>query len=687
MRIAAGQDWLRLVAGAIVALGCAAGFVWALVELIGGGLHTREQVGMIGLAVSMVSTGGVAARLLRSAREVDIAGAVGKLAAAVEASEMAQRTQLLGGDNQPINVGLCFRAAPSRVAEGAAATGSLREITEYYRRLRPQRLVITGAPGSGKTVLSLELMLSLLERREPDDPVPVRLALADWDITRGLEEWLASQLVDTYRLSGATARVLVKQRRVLPVLDGLDEMDAVELPGGSSRAMAALAGLNAYQAGRSKAPLVLTCRTDQYDALATRARLLDAARVEVEPVTPAQAHAFVIARVWDPHQWAAVLDALDRDPHGTAAQALSTPWLLTLAVTVYASDGDPAELLAQADPQALREHLLDRFVPAATDLHVRAGNAPYPPHDVERWLTVLACYLNGNARTARTVRGQLLSGTDLVLHRLWPIAGNRARILDIATCTALGLGILGLLGWGAAEHKEDIGDSGVIALIGGWILVASSTAWPAPKGIDLRRLRTLRGLRAIGVSVSFGLSVAFVFALASALSTLLYDYVAYADTFRENLGVMLFIALPVGLVGGLAFGLRINLETSAPRGAVAGPRDLVRADIKAGCMVGVAIGLVTGLLLGWKRGLYPGFTRGEAFLETVIPAVIAAVMLFGFIWASAWRRYLATLLCTRGRLPWRLGRFLDWAYGAGLVRISGTAYQFRHRELQDHLAQ
>lgn len=29
-----------------------------------------------------------------------------------------------------------------------------------------------------------------------------------------------------------------------------------------------------------------------------------------------------------------------------------------------------------------------------------------------------------------------------------------------------------------------------------------------------------------------------------------------------------------------------------------------------------------------------------------------------------------------------VGRFLEWAYDAGLLRVSGPAYQFRHRELQ-----
>lgn len=49
------------------------------------------------------------------------------------------------------------------------------------------------------------------------------------------------------------------------------------------------------------------------------------------------------------------------------------------------------------------------------------------------------------------------------------------------------------------------------------------------------------------------------------------------------------------------------------------------------------------------------------------------------------RRYLLALLFLRARLPFRLGRFVRWAYGAGLLRAAGPAYQFRHQELHEWL--
>ncbi|MCX5079346.1 hypothetical protein OHA84_01330 [Streptomyces sp. NBC_00513] len=130
---------------------------------------------------------------------------------------------MLGGDNQPIDVAFTFRAAPSRVAVGAAPTGRLSEISGYYCRIQPRRLLITGAAGAGKTVLAVEPMLGLLEKLEADEPVPVRMALAGWDTTRPLDAWMTGELADTYQLSLTTARRLIDRRCVLPVLDGLDE--------------------------------------------------------------------------------------------------------------------------------------------------------------------------------------------------------------------------------------------------------------------------------------------------------------------------------------------------------------------------------------------------------------------------------------------------------------------------------
>ncbi|MEV6807472.1 hypothetical protein [Streptomyces sp. NPDC051132] len=123
-----------------------------------------------------------------------------------------------------------------------------------------------------------------------------------------------------------------------------------------------------------------------------------------------------------------VLEALGEDPSGPLATTLSTPWRLCLAATVYARDGDPADLLRHSTPDELDEHLLARFIPATTALYPDR----YDAARTHRWLARLAAHLD-----APSPGPELNSpagsrpGTDLVRHQLWPLAGRRrVRVAD-----------------------------------------------------------------------------------------------------------------------------------------------------------------------------------------------------------------------------------------------------------------
>jgi hypothetical protein len=341
-----GWLWVFVCAatvGAVVA--------WGLPGLERGDVDpVSAAVGLMGLAVAGWSMC-MSWRQLHH-QESDAVAMAGRLAQAVLRAETEARTQLLGGDDTTIDVRFDFRPGSARNAAGAAVEGRLSEVVNYYRRLRPGRLVITGAPGAGKTVLALELLLALLEERRPEDPVPVRLPLASWDLLSAshlgtgpstgtghdpgaavqvVRAWVCRHLVDTYRgISPTAAAALMDAGLVLPVLDGLDEMDAGGTPGYGSRARQALNVLNAFQRGRAKANLVLTCRSGQYQALeALEVWAQDSARVEIRRISPAQARLFIQQRVGSPARWQGVLDTLDRAPSSPLARALATPWRLS----------------------------------------------------------------------------------------------------------------------------------------------------------------------------------------------------------------------------------------------------------------------------------------------------------------------------------------------------------------------
>ena len=146
---------------------------------------------------------------------------------------------------------LVFDEQSDRIGQLAAA----------FKALRRRRLVITGGPGTGKTTLAVQLLLELLPSpgEGPSGPVPVLFSLLSWDPTRQprVQDWLASQLEQTYPALGAigadAAAGLAAQARVLPILDGLDEVPPV-------RAAAIIAALNTSLSGG----VVLTSRDPQY---------------------------------------------------------------------------------------------------------------------------------------------------------------------------------------------------------------------------------------------------------------------------------------------------------------------------------------------------------------------------------------------------------------------------------------
>src|SRR5215831_19373216 len=204
-------------------------------------------------------------------------------------------------------------------AEGL--TGTFDEVLEYFRQLREPRMVVLGPAGSGKTILATELARRLLAARQPGDPVPVVIPAAAWDPDQtALFDWVAEQLIRINsglaqrvrdgRSDITRAQALVDRMKVLPILDGLDEVAK------ASRPMATIA-VNRY--GWSQ-PLVVTCRTDEYRRMIGSDHGTPVARaavVELAPLNLVDIKDY-LGPDWDGH-WAALYGRLDAEPGGALA--------------------------------------------------------------------------------------------------------------------------------------------------------------------------------------------------------------------------------------------------------------------------------------------------------------------------------------------------------------------------------
>ncbi|WP_165985016.1 NACHT domain-containing protein [Streptomyces sp. YIM 98790] len=264
-----------------------------------------------------------------------------RLARQVETLEGEQWRRLVGGDRQRINLGYRLHPEAGLSATVPESIGKLFPdeesgvygIANYFRSITPSRMVITGAPGAGKTVLALELLLALIERREETDPVPIMIPLANWDPhMEALDDLIVRQLVDTYRWPKHTARELVEHHLILPVLDGLDEMDPTvkgtetqaPFEHRTHRARAAVKALNGYGIGRAAGALVLTCRSQAYHALADN-RLREAAHIKISPVEIPDAKSYLAERCGNRERIREFTGYLELHPETLLARAISTP--------------------------------------------------------------------------------------------------------------------------------------------------------------------------------------------------------------------------------------------------------------------------------------------------------------------------------------------------------------------------
>lgn len=713
---------------------CVGGLLWTVLALPGvkGGADQGSVLALLPSVVGTVLGGWGTWAGLRALRDQSTASVIAEeFARLVARVEGAQYRQLLGSGLAVPNgrIDLTFTATTTGMSS-SRADGTLEAIANYYQGLQPGRMVITGTPsegrdrqiggdaGTGKTVLALALILGLADKkRSPQEPVPVRLTAASWPGS-DIRDWLRTHLTDVYRLPRREAARLVDANLVLPVIDGLDEMDPGTAPGYTSRAAALLRRIEQFEHGGAHCPVVVTCRHAHYQALVaagTEPRIV--AHIAVARVDASRARSYLSQRVAGTEQsrarWRPVLSALETvaaGPAGTVqpehtllAEALDTPWRLTLAATVFeerTADGrylrDPADLLVLATDGLLYEYLLDQYIGAAVaaphrgsdDISHPSATDARPQLDADatwRRLAFLARYLNDNSGpgdgSPRRAAGRALSSTDLVLHELWPLGGKywtRWTERLLAAVTPLPLLVLGLL-----LEPDDYPD---VILLWGVLLcvtVLYRPAWPKPRRIDLGRLRTPDGRRALMLGFTTGFPIGF-------LSAFGLNY-GMSDPYQELLQVSvvdgLIVGFLLGLVVGLARGLMIKQETVGLL-----PRHLIRMDFTAALVFG-PVTVVGALLVSdftsalTFRILVPG-TLYTQHMVAFVYSLTVGVFVFYIPAAGgpAALRYFSLLLHTRRNLPWRLGRFLDDCYELGILRVSGTAWQFRHRELQDHLA-
>ncbi|MGB3492781.1 MAG: NACHT domain-containing protein [Elainellaceae cyanobacterium] len=252
------------------------------------------------------------------------------------------------------------------------------------------RLLIVGDSGSGKTTELLRLAHDLLNRAQEANQtfIPVIFELSAWNVESTLEQplsgWLCDQLEQQYQVSPETTQRWIETQQLVPLFDGLDNLDRAQ----QQHCMKAIAQwLSTYPAMQA-----VVCCQSREDALESIASHPFYGAIELRPLTREQIKDYVThvnrSQLWLSLEATPELEAIARSPLG-----------LTLLVLTLASPQDQGQSIHPAQEVTVQD-VVDAYIDQ--QLHDPNSQGAYPPHkapsprQTQRYLGWLATHMQSH---------------------------------------------------------------------------------------------------------------------------------------------------------------------------------------------------------------------------------------------------------------------------------------------------
>jgi len=500
------------------------------------------------------------------------------------------------------------------------------------------RLLILGKPGAGKTTTYLELANELINIAESDlkQPIPILFNLSSWkDNEQSIADWVVAEAKSKYGVSVKIAQNLLKRKRLLPMLDGLDELEP-------HRQEPCVLAINQWMESEHRPRFLVVCsRSEEYDSYNANFQLN--AAIYLQPLSDEQlAEYFQV--ISQPDLWQKLQQDAD------LLEILRTPLFLSITLLARRQISLPEwEELATTDER--KTYLLSAYVQQmlARDIENWYYKAkPMPTADQTRhWLSWLAQQLQRESKDEFLIEG--LQPTNLenrkqqkIYNWIFGLISGLIGGLIVGLISGLIVGlIVGLIG----------------GLIGGLTENGINPVETFEFSLEPAKIRKFfQGL-------IFGL----IFGLILGLIVWRIDGLIFG----------LIVGLILGLILGLIFGLNANFVS----------RKYPNQGIYASLQNAIWITLFTIPI--WSFGLFfsiPG--KQVSILSALIAGIgLAIIMGFSFSGIQALKHFILRCLVYRnGSIPWNYARFLNYSTERMLLQRVGGRYRFIHRLLQEHFA-
>jgi DNA polymerase III delta prime subunit len=554
-------------------------------------------------------------------------------------------------------------------------------------------LLIMGEPGAGKTTMMLELARDLLDRAEHDgdQPIPVVFNLASWSKEdQTLSTWLANELRGIYKVNPDLGATWVEGEEILPLLDGLDEVDR-------DHRERCVTAINEFHDAHGLLPLVVCTRRKDYERLGVRLILQRA--VIIQPLTREQVREYVERAGSGPTEMLATL----REDEALW-ELLESPLLLSVVTLAFQEKGAAPSGTGRVGLEERRTQLFSAYTHAMLERRGRSTDR-YPPRQAVRWLAWLA--------GAMVVRGDSVLQPDAI-DPSWLPEPRRRRVtgwsaLAGATVVTLIGVVVGAVthprfGVGLLTWLSYFGIPGV-GRVSDW-LIDLDRFFPRGASVVVGCLAGLAiGLRARGISVPAPArpwmlllrDVAKTAAKGALLGGPILATLALASWLIQQIDGGLLDALINAFISGAILGAALGCTSvldpanKQEEGSVIPRRHSVGKDVLLESLRGLGRGLLLGVFwgaFGWSllHAIYIG-SRFEVSAALLLGVTVALGVLADALGKALRRGGTLLGLARAGNIPTDITRFLDFSSECLLLRKGSEGYIFVHRLLMEYFAE
>lgn len=510
------------------------------------------------------------------------------------------------------------------------------KIIEVFDQLLAGKLLILGEPGVGKTTLLLELAKELIARAEAnvEEPIPVLFNLSAWkDDAQTIADWLVDELRNKRGFSKDIGKGWIENHLLLPLLDGLDELEP-------KRQELCVETINQFLRGEEKPRHLVVCsRRQEYESYEAKLQLNGA--IYLQPLTQIQIHDYL-----EKFNQIELWQEIENNPN--LLELFNKP--LFLSIAVLAGQNLTIEQWRQigSTPERI-QYLMDVYIERM--LSRKIGEEIYPKNKVPNsqqtklWLSWLAQQLGRDSQTEFSIEKiQPYWLQNKIQKKNYKITVSLIFVLLFEPIFALS----GLL------ISRPI--YGLIAGVGVGLI----------SGILVGNLQTINTIE----NLSFSWSKFKTNFLRNLITGLILGLIiSLTDGWDKGLLFGPILWLIVGITEAF-FSLDIEVRTIANQG--------VRKSAVNACVIGLVGGISAGLIGGAFDGLTRGLIFGLVFglIFGLISGGITCIQHFS----------LRLILCQSNLIPWNYRRFLNYATERLLLQRIGGRYRFIHKLLQEHLA-